>query len=168
MPWTRADCRARDSVDPCMRDHDREIRLAEPNDYPAIVALYRELVGEILVSEGEAGRAQWRALLSHSGTSVLAAEAERRIVAMATLHILPNMTYGGRPYALIENVVTAKDRQGHGFGRQAMQAAIARAWDAGAYKIMLLTGKTRGARPFYEKLGFDPYEKFGMTLRRPL
>jgi GNAT superfamily N-acetyltransferase len=168
MPWIRPDCRDRDPMDTSMRDHDREIRLAGSDDYPAIVALYRELVGEIPVAEGEAGRAHWRALLSHSSTSVLAAETDRRIVAMATLHILPNMTYGGRPYALIENVVTAKDHQGQGFGRQVMQAAIARAWDAGAHKIMLLTGKKRGARPFYEKLGFDPDEKFGMTLRRPL
>ncbi len=148
--------------------HARTIRLARPDDYPAIVALYRELVGEIPVAEGEAGRAHWWALLSHSGTSVLAAEAERRIVAVATLHILLNMTYGRRPYALIENVVTAKHHQGRGFGRQVMQAAIARAWDAGAYKIMLLTGKKRRAHAFYEKVGFDPDEKFGMTLRRPL
>lgn len=49
-----------------------------------------------------------------------------------------------------------------------MEAAIAHAWDAGAYKMMLLTGKPRGARPFYEKLEFDPDEKFGVPLRRPL
>jgi GNAT superfamily N-acetyltransferase len=146
---------------------DGGTRLAGPDDYPAVVALYRELVGAIPVADGDAGRAHWLGLLRHPGTSVLVAE-ERRIMAVATLHILPNMTYGGRPYALIENVVTAKDHQRQGFGRQVMEAAIARAWDAGAYKIMLLTGKQRGARAFYEKLGFDPDEKFGMTLRRPL
>jgi hypothetical protein len=29
------------------------------------------------------------------------------------------------------------------------------AWSAGAYKVMLLTGKPLGAKGFYEKLGFS-------------
>jgi GNAT superfamily N-acetyltransferase len=76
------------------------------------------------------------------------------------------MTYEGRPYAVIENVVTLKRCQGQGLGRMVMQAAIDAAWVAGAYKVMLLTGKSLGAKGFYEKLGFTSEEKFGMTLRR--
>ena len=53
-----------------------------------------------------------------------------------------------------------------GIGRGVMEAIIRAAWDAGAYKIMLLTGKGANARGFYEKLGFDGDEKHGMILRR--
>ncbi|MEO1364479.1 MAG: GNAT family N-acetyltransferase [Pseudomonadota bacterium] len=85
---------------------------------------------------------------------------------MVTLHILPNMTQGGRPYALIENVVTHAEHRGAGHGRQVMEAAVAAAWAADCYKIMLLTGQTAQARGFYEALGFSADEKWGMTLRR--
>ncbi len=47
-----------------------------------------------------------------------------------------------------------------------MQAAIDAAWAEDAYKIMLMTGQKRGARGFYEALGFDCEDKFGMVLRR--
>ena len=76
------------------------------------------------------------------------------------------MTFSGRPYALIENVVTLNSHRGQGCSRAVMQEAAQRAWRAGAYKIMLLTGQDAGARGFYEKLGYTAEEKFGMTLRR--
>ena len=85
---------------------------------------------------------------------------------MATLHLLPNLTYTGRPYALVENVVTLRAHHGQGLGRAVMQAVIAQAWAADAYKIMLLTGQSNTAKGFYLKLGFDPDEKQAMTLRR--
>jgi hypothetical protein len=40
------------------------------------------------------------------------------------------------------------------------------AWAADAYKIMLLTGRTAGARGFYERLGYSGGDKHAMTLRR--
>ena len=86
--------------------------------------------------------------------------------AMVTLHILPNMTQGGRPYALIENVVTHADHRGSGCGRRVIEAAVQRAWEADCYKVMLLTGQRAKARCFYEALGFSADEKWAMTLRR--
>ena len=80
--------------------------------------------------------------------------------------ILPNTTYRGLPYALVENVVTLKRVQGKGFGRQLMEHVIEAAWQQDCYKIMLLTGQHAGARGFYERIGFSTDEKFGMTLRR--
>lgn len=85
---------------------------------------------------------------------------------MATLHILPNMTQGGRPYAVVENGVTHSDHRGAGHGRVVMQAVIDAAWSADCYKIMLMTGRIAKARGFYEKLGFGADEKWAMTLRR--
>jgi GNAT superfamily N-acetyltransferase len=84
---------------------------------------------------------------------------------MATLHLMPNMTYHGRPFGLIENVVTLPDARGQGFARAVMMALADTAQDANAYKIMLLTGRDNEAKGFYERLGYNADEKHGMILR---
>lgn len=142
------------------------LRPAAVADFQHLHQLYKDLVGTIEVPYGDAGRARMAEVLDHPGTTVFVAEAQDQLVSMATLHVLPNMTFGGRPYALVENVVTLRAHHGLGVGRQVMEHLAQAAWDAGAYKIMLLTGKDLGARGFYEKLGYTADEKFGMTLRR--
>lgn len=138
------------------------VRRLSSADTPAAMNLYRHLVGD----QALAPDADFAALLEHPGTSVFGAFAQDTLVAMATLHVLPNMTQAGRPYALVENVVTHGDQRGTGQGRRVMEAVIDAAWAADCYKIMLLTGRTAEARGFYEKLGFGADEKWGMTIRR--
>lgn len=121
---------------------------------------------------GVAGLEHCAQVISHSGTTILGPfcqdqDAEDLLGAMVTIHILPNMTYGGRPYALIENVISAPNLRGSGAGRHVMRSAIDLASDARCYKIMLQTGRKREARGFYQKLGFDADEKWGMILRLP-
>lgn len=139
------------------------IRDLHSGDYEDALYLYQVLTRDpVPVS---ARREDFDAILNHPGTCVIGAEIEDTIVAMVTLHMLPNMTSGGRPYALIENVVCAPDHRGKGVGRAALQAGIDRARDTGGYKIMLMTGEARGALGFYEKLGFSGQEKHGLVLR---
>ncbi len=142
------------------------IRAATKEDFEGVCALFRELVGKSGVADGASGLARFEELIHHHGTVVLVAEEAGRLVSTATLHILPNLTFNGRSYALIENVVTLQSHWGKGFGRAVMQEAAERAWATGAYKIMLLTGKELGARAFYERLGYTSDDKHGMTLRR--
>lgn len=131
-------------------------------DFDDALELYRDLVGD----QPLAGVEVFAALLDHPGTQVIGAELDGRIAAMLTLHILPNITQGGRSYALIENVVTATDHRGQGHGRAVMEDAIRRCDAANVYKIMLLTMQEGGALGFYEKLGFTADDKFGMSRRR--
>ena len=125
-----------------------------PGDCADALSLYRELVGE---ERPIAGRAEYLALLSHPGTILWGAEREGRILAMATLHLLPGMTFGARPYVLIENVVTAQAARGQGLGRAVIEAALAHARAQDAYKVMLLTNRDRDA------LGFDQEAKHGLV-----
>ena len=141
-------------------------RTLRPDDFDDALALYRELSGTRPVADGDFGRDRFREVLDRDGTAIYGAEMDGSIVSMATLHLMPNMTYGGRPYALVENVVTLKTHQGQGIGRGVMNALIDAAWAADAYKVMLLTGRRAEARGFYEKLGFDGDEKHGMILRK--
>ncbi|WP_298969716.1 GNAT family N-acetyltransferase [uncultured Roseobacter sp.] len=147
-----------------MKSHSDDVlvRRLEQADSENLIALYNELT----FGPKTARMRRVAAVMAHPGTRIYGAESQDRIIAMVTLHILPNVTYDGRPYALIENVATAAEFRKRGIGRSVMQAAIDAAWAEDAYKIMLMTGQRRGARGFYEALGFDCEDKFGMVLRR--
>lgn len=81
--------------------------------------------------------------------------------------VIPNLTRGGRPYALIENVVTHADHRQRGHGRALLHAAVAAAWEAGCYKVMLMTGSKRPETlRFYADAGFEQ-SKTGFQIRRP-
>lgn len=140
-----------------------QIRCLTLADFDDARALYVDLVGDLPVAETQAA---FRAVIEHPGTKLWGAVVEGRVVSMATLHVLPNMTFSGRPYALVENVVTLTPYQGRGLGRAVMEQLAEDAWSHGVYKIMLLTGKTFGAKGFYERLGYASDQKHGMILRR--
>ncbi|MCG8545658.1 MAG: GNAT family N-acetyltransferase, partial [Alphaproteobacteria bacterium] len=87
-------------------------------------------------------------------------------VTSCTLIVIPNLTRGGAPYALIENVVTHPDHRKRGYGRAVLTEAIAAAWRHGCYKVMLLTGPRRPATlKFYADVGFEQ-TKTGFQVRR--
>ncbi|MGB3245993.1 MAG: GNAT family N-acetyltransferase [Sulfitobacter sp.] len=135
-------------------------------DYKHARALYGALTTGGSLPDLHEGRIAFGRILTHPGTAILGALDADSVVSMATLHILPNMTYGARPYALIENVATIQTHEGRGFGRAVMQSAAEMAWEADAYKIMLLTGRLNGVKGFYERLGYVASEKHGLVLRR--
>jgi GNAT superfamily N-acetyltransferase len=82
------------------------------------------------------------------------------------LIVIPNLTRGGKPYGLIENVVTHVGYRGRGYGTRILHAAVAAAWDAGCYKVMLMTGsKQPSTLRFYESAGFEQ-TKTGFQMRR--
>ncbi|MEY1557703.1 GNAT family N-acetyltransferase [Yoonia sp. R2331] len=136
------------------------------DDQPGIMRLYSHLITNEAFPTGDAATGLLAAILDHPGTSLFGAEAGGQLRAMCTIHILPNITRTARPYALIENVVSDAGHRGQGFARAAMQAAIAAAWDADCYKVMLLSGSSDG-HGFYPKLGFDGDAKRGFILRAP-
>jgi GNAT superfamily N-acetyltransferase len=133
------------------------------SDFEDVAGLYEELVNDSSIA---AGHENFETILQHSGTTIYGAEFDGRIVAMATLHVLPNLAMNRPFYCLVENVVTLRAFQGQGFGRGVIAAVVDAAWAAGAYKIMLLTGADAGAAEFYKKCGFSSDTKLGMQLRR--
>ena len=142
------------------------VRAATEADYPHMLRLMRVLMGDLPVLDGTAGQARFREILRQPGTTVFLADGPQVPVSTATLHMMPNLTHGGRPYALVENVVTDPAARGQGAGRAVMAALQDHAWAQDAYKIMLLTGQDSGARGFYEALGYSAEDKTGLTMRR--
>jgi GNAT superfamily N-acetyltransferase len=137
------------------------IRVAEDADLPALLALYSQLNPEAAPSA-----TGWPAMRAREGLTVYVAEVEAGAVATCTLVIIPNMTRGARPYALIENVVTDAAHRRQGLGEAVLHAAVEAAWQAGCYKVMLLTGsKQASTLRFYENAGFSQ-SKTGFQIRR--
>jgi GNAT superfamily N-acetyltransferase len=88
------------------------------------------------------------------------------LVAACTICVVPNLTRGCQPYALIENVVTAVTHRRRGCGKAVLEAALAFAWSQNCYKTMLLSGRAdEGVLRFYKAAGFNPDEKRGFIAR---
>lgn len=114
------------------------------------------------------GAKRWAAVVTHGGTSVFVAEhPEDGVIGMVTLHVLPNVSFGGQSYALIENVVVDQAHRMRGIGTELMETAIKEAWRSDCHHVMLLSGKELDARTFYERLGFSADKREGMVLFHP-
>ncbi|MFI6681329.1 GNAT family N-acetyltransferase [Kribbella sp. NPDC050470] len=99
-------------------------------------------------------------ILKSPGLRLYVLEVDGRVAATTYLNLIPNLTRAAAPYAVIENVVVDADLRGTGLGKQIMAATLQAAWDAGCYKVMLMTGSRReSTHAFYRACGFDGDEK---------
>lgn len=144
-----------------------EIRTATQDDLPALLALYRKLhPSDAALSVEDAAEILDR-YRRYVGSEVFLGIEEGALVATCALVVIPNLTRGGLPYGLIENVVTDPDNRKRGYGKAMLQAATAAAWRHECYKVMLLTGSTNPATiRFYGDAGFEQ-TKTGFQIRRP-
>lgn len=142
------------------------IRTAEEGDLPALLALYAQLTPAVPPLDVEKAVPILRAFSGYPGSAVFLGWLGERAVATGSLVVVPNLTWGGAPYALIENVVTDAAYRARGFGGQVLRHAVAAAWEQGCYKVMLLSGATDPAvLRFYEGVGFER-SKVGFQIRR--
>ena len=142
------------------------IRAALPSDLEGLAALYPHLNPSDEPISRDLATARLDAINQIPGSTVLLGLLHDELVASCTLIVIPNLTNGGKPYALIENVVTDARHRGQGYGTHILHAAAKAAWDAGCYKVMLLTGsKQPSTLNFYENAGFEQ-TKTGFQMRR--
>ncbi len=94
-------------------------------------------------------------------------EVERAVVATTYLNLIPNLTRGASPYGVVENVVVVEESlRGKGLGQRVMAGTLAAAWEAGCYKVMLMTGSKRAStHAFYRACGFVADDKTGFVAR---
>lgn len=106
----------------------------------------------------------YRALVELGG-GIVVAKQQGRIVGTCTLCLCPNLSWTGRPFAIIENVIVHPDFRGQGIGKAILQTATERAKAQGCYKVALMTGSKRAETlSFYEAAGFQP-TKTGFQIR---
>jgi GNAT superfamily N-acetyltransferase len=142
------------------------IRAALPSDLEGLAALYPHLNPSDEPIARDLAASRLDAIKQIPGSEVLLGLLDHKPVATCTLIVIPNLTRGGKPYGLIENVVTHVGYRGRGYGTRILHAAVAAAWDAGCYKVMLMTGsKQPSTLRFYESAGFEQ-TKTGFQKRR--
>ena len=142
------------------------VREAVAADLEALLALYLHLHESGVPADREALRRVWAQIEADPGHHILVAEQGGRIVSSCACVIVPNLTRGLRPYALIENVVTHADFRRRGFASACLARAVQLARAAGCYTVMLLTGaKDEATLHFYRRAGFDSGDKTAFVLR---
>lgn len=150
-----------------MSTENTPVRQIRRDELDALLDLYRHMHSK---DDPPPPRPQlcaiWDALLSNPGMHCFVIERDGRLVSSCVLTIIPNLTRGARPYGLIENVITHADYRQRGLGTAVMRHALQTAWQAGCYKVMLLTGrKDPAVHRFYQKIGFNGTEKTGYIAR---
>jgi GNAT superfamily N-acetyltransferase len=150
--------------------HDRHAASVRPlveTDLDELLNLYPHLHADDAPLPGRAEVEHvWRAALTMAGSRYYGAFDGPLLVAACAVIVVPNLTRGCRPYAVIENVVTHRDHRRQGWGRSVMTAAMDFAWSQHCYKVMLLTGrKEETVWRFYESLGFDRHDKNAFVAR---
>ena len=128
------------------------VREAAAADLEALLALYLHLHESGIPADREALRRVWAQIEADPGHHILVAEQGGRIVSSCACVIVPNLTRGLRPYALIENVVTHADFRRRGFA----SACLARA---------VHLARAEATLRFYRRAGFDSGDKSAFVLR---
>jgi len=148
---------------------DAVVRRLRADDLEGLLGLYRHLYDVDLPEVAPGARAAvWDQILHDDAQYYLGAFVGERLVASAFVTIVPNVGRGGRPFAVIENVVTDRAHQRHGHGRAVMKGLVEHAFGVGCYKVMLQSSIVRdGAHAFYESLGFRGDTKRAFVLRAP-
>jgi GNAT superfamily N-acetyltransferase len=133
------------------------VRKATPADLPRLLELLAQLREAPAATAGvtEAERRALDNVVADTRQQLAVIEVDERIVGTAVLVVVPNVTHGGQPYAIIENVVVDERERGRGYGEQLIAWLVDEARRAGCYKVALTSNKRRtDAHRFYARIGF--------------
>ncbi|MGC9670203.1 N-acetyltransferase family protein [Planosporangium sp. 12N6] len=134
-----------------------EVREARAADLPELLACYGELHPDDPEVDAATAAAIWREISTQAGRTVLVAARGDALGGTVDCLLVPNLTRGGRPFMFVENVVVRNAYRRQGVGSLLIGAALARAAEAGCYKVQLLSRASRtDAHAFYEACGFGP------------
>lgn len=137
-----------------------DIGLAEKGDLRDLLALYTQLHGSAMPEADGKLLALWDGILDDVNHYVLVGKQDGRIVSSCVLLVVPNLTHGQRPYALVENVVTDEACRNRGYATAVLDDAKRLASERGCYKIMLMTGsKEERTLSFYRRAGYNSEDK---------
>lgn len=127
------------------------------SDLDSLLALYHDLnPSDDALPPRPSVENTWRAISDDPMQIYVGGFVDGALVSACNAAVIRNLTRGARPYAVIENVVTATDHRRHGFGSAVLQALLSLCRAHACYKIMLLSAADRAdAHAFYDSNGFD-------------
>ena len=131
------------------------IREAELEDYDDVVALMRQLNPKDKSDFGKLTFETYSDIVKSEHFAILVVELESAIVSSCYLNHIPNITWGGAPYAFIENVVTDSAYRRQGLGTKCIKHAMDISRAKGCFKVMLMTSQLdENTTRFYTNCGF--------------
>jgi GNAT superfamily N-acetyltransferase len=136
-------------------------RAVRPDELDELLELYGMLYEEPQERTATV-EAAWDDIQHDESTMVLGVEHDGRLVSTCQLSVVPSIAHGGRPFGVLEFVVTHEDYRGQGFGKRCVEAAVDRARERDCYSVLLQTSRSDPrVHDFYEQCGFDPDAKTG-------
>jgi GNAT superfamily N-acetyltransferase len=142
------------------------IRDARPADVPRLLVLLQQLSEQSTIPEvevrpaSETHYAALRRITDDPNVRLLVAEQDGNVVGTLTLYVMLNLSHGGTPFAIVENVVVDETVRGGGHGRLLMTHAEKLAREAGCYKVSLTSNNKRDpAHAFYRHIGYTNSHK---------
>ena len=147
-----------------------EVEFIGPHELNELIKLYNHLHEKDLPPPSKEKLEHiWNEIQSNPLLIYFVVKIKGEFVSSCTLSIIPNLTRGGRPYGLIENVVTHKNFRRKGYATKILKKALQYAWEKRCYKVMLLTGsKDPGVFEFYAKAGFKKDIKTGFIAQNTI
>jgi len=146
-----------------MNNREFNVRLIKFEELDDLLDLYRQLNPEDpdLKKEGNIIEL-WKEILNDPFLYYFGLEKDGKIVSSCTLTAIKSSTRGGKPYGLIEYVITDSTYRKRGYGTAIINKAVEVAKEKNCYKVMLLTGrKEESTLRFYEPVGFEREIKTG-------
>ncbi|MCG8415188.1 MAG: GNAT family N-acetyltransferase [Pseudomonadales bacterium] len=100
-----------------------------------------------------------------SGGVVLGAFKGGELIGTCTLNICANLSWSGRPFGIIENIIVTETERNKGVGKNLLLVAARTAVSKDCYKIALMTQqRTSAMEAFYKSAGFSD-DKVGYQIR---
>jgi GNAT superfamily N-acetyltransferase len=139
------------------------VRPAREDDIPRILELYNQL--SIITSQVELShvtsledyRRRFDEISAVPGHQLLVVEHKGQVMGSMVLLIVPNLSHGAHPWAIVENLIVDQKHREQGLGKMLINYGIIQAKDLGCFKIELSsTRNRRKAHQFYRSLGFEP------------
>jgi GNAT superfamily N-acetyltransferase len=143
-----------------------QVRRIRDDECDKLLVLYAYLILDDIAPDADKLHLAWNELMNNKDRyAYFVIEADDKLVASCNVSIIPNLTRGARPFAIIENVVTHPDYRRKGLGRMVMDAAVEYAKSFSCYKVLLNTNVRRtDAHAFYDSIGFVSSEKKAYVL----
>jgi GNAT superfamily N-acetyltransferase len=144
-----------------------QIRRVLRDEYDQLLVLMRQL-NPLDPEASDIELQVFKEIINSTYLDLLVADDGGLLLGSCYLNVIPNITRGGRPYAVIENVVTDSAHRNRGIGKSLLDHAVKLAWAQNCYKVMLMSGRTEIAvHAFYKECGFNADEKQAYIQRAP-
>jgi len=143
-----------------------DIRELNFRDLNQVLELFEYLNPDDPILESDSIEHVWETTVSSGLITYYGVLVENKLISTCQAVVVPNFTRNGRPYCVIENVITNLNYRNQGYGKQVLRYAIQQAWDKNCYKVMLMSGrKEEAVMRFYKSAGFNVDEKQAFIAR---